>query len=97
MSDAHALLRDWAKTGATLDQALTELATKDAAREERLRGIEGGLRVELATLSTEIRTERRIGDDERKSLHKRIDGVRAMLFALLRANNVPIPAEALDG
>lgn len=53
--------------------------------ESKLDGLDHGLRIELAALSTEIRTERRIGDDERKALHLRLDDVEAKLDSIASA------------
>ena len=73
------------QAGESMRDALEQHAERHAQHEERLRGIEQGVRLELGALTQEIRTERRIADDERAALYLRIDSIDEKLDSIASA------------
>jgi hypothetical protein len=59
-----------------IDDALEQLVARQAQFDERLLGVEAGVRLELFSLHTEIRTERQINRDTLGAADRRIDLVQ---------------------
>lgn len=63
------------EVGALIHEAQAQLAGKHEDHEERLQGLDQGLRLELHGLSQEIRTERRISADRQETTDGRYEAV----------------------